>query len=60
MGGRYEGCGEQDHAGGHALAAPAVPRVLPVRERLPLHPGRHAVRRHRLHRILMGTLGLRM
>lgn len=56
VGRRHEWCGEQDHAGGHALATSALSRVLPVGQRVSRHPRWHAVRWHRMHRILMGKL----
>ena len=41
---------------GHTLAAPALPRLLPGGQLVPLHPGRHAGGRHRLRRLLLGKL----
>lgn len=48
--------GVQDYAGRHALAAPAVPRLLPCRKRVPFHSGRHAVSWNRMHWLLMGKM----
>lgn len=42
------------HSADHPLATPEIPRVLPRRELLPIHPRRHVIGRDRLHRILMG------
>lgn len=39
---------------GDSLAAPSLPRLLSLGKLFPVHPGRHAVRWHRLHRILLG------
>lgn len=39
MGRRDERRGEQDHARGYTLAAPSLPRLFPVRQRLPFDPG---------------------
>ena len=39
---------------GHTLATPTVPCLLSIRQLLSINTRRHAVRRHWLHRILLG------